>query len=166
MSMDRNPHLPSPAEEDPVVDRFLGTLPRPEPSPAFEMRVLNRVWRPVPRRLREVSDRIFRSWQAKLFLGLLAAGAFLWQAVLVSLAMQFPAETRETLAVGAREVLPTVRNQIARLLGVLIESVKAWLLGMVSGYAVWLMVALFVILVSGAGLFWVLRSGRLKHAWQ
>lgn len=166
MSMDRNPHLPSPAEEDPVVDRFLGTLPRPEPSPAFEMHVLKRVWRPVPRRLRDLSDRIFGSWQAKLLFGLMAAGAFVWQAVLVSLSMQFPAETREILAVGAREVLPTIRNQIARLLGMLIESAKAWLLGLVSGYAVWLMVALFVILVSAVGFIWVLRSGRLKHVWQ
>lgn len=157
---------PTPAEEDPIVHRFLGTLPRPEVSPVFETRVLKRIWRPVPPTVRDRWDRFIGSWSLKLFLTALAAGAFLWQAALVGVALQFPAEARELLTVGARETLPIVVDEAARLWGVVLASVKAWLAAWVAGHLGWLIGALFVILVSAVGLIWVLRSGRMSHVWQ
>lgn len=166
MNRDPNANVPTPAEEDPVVHRFLGTLPRFELGTQFETRVLRRVWRPVPPRLRERWRRFAGSWEARLFLGLLAAGAFLWQAGMVTLAMQFPAEAREIGATAVRQGLPFLWEQTGNLLGQLLGLAKTWIGAWIAGKVLWLVGALAVILVSVIGLIWVARSGRMKHAWQ
>lgn len=166
MNRDPDVNVPTPADEDPVIHRFLGTLPRWEPAPAFEARVLKRVWQPVPPGLRQRWNRFAGSWEAKLFLGLLAAGAFLWQAGLVSLALQFPAEVRAIGATAVQEGLPFVWQQATNLLGQLLALAKTWIGAWIAGKVLWLVGALAVILVSVIGLIWVTRSGRMSHAWQ
>ena len=152
----------TPAEEDPVVHKFLGTLPRPEPRRPLETAVLKRVWRPLPRTLRERWTGALTSWQAKMFLGLLAAGAFVWQAALVSLAVQFPNETRQVVTLVTSELAPLASDQIGRLLGLAGSSVLGW----IASYGAWLAAFAIVTIISAIGLIRVLRAGRMTHVWQ
>jgi hypothetical protein len=46
-----------PAEEDPVVHRYLASLPQYSPSPGFDDRVMARVFAPAPRWLQGVRQR-------------------------------------------------------------------------------------------------------------
>jgi hypothetical protein len=55
--MKDEPQVPVPLEDDPAVDRWLGSLGRFSPRQDFEDRVITRVRVPLPRWLRALRDR-------------------------------------------------------------------------------------------------------------
>lgn len=80
---DEFPMLP----DDPVLDRYLRSLPRLVPRPGFEDRVMARVRRPLPMRVRRARERVLafatpgRVWWAS---GLAAASSAAWTVTLWS----------------------------------------------------------------------------------
>lgn len=154
--------VPTPAEEDPVIHRFLTALPRFQPAPAFETRVLTRVWRQDPLAWRRTRDALAHSWHLRAFLALLAAGAFVWQAILIGFVVENPNSVAESWQLFASEGVPALQSlasdalaQAATPIGELTNAIAVWW---------WLgVVALFVALFCAAGLYGILRSGRNSH---
>lgn len=155
-------HL-TPAEEDPVVHRFVAALARPAPRPPFETRVLTRVWRPPPRAWRAIRARLTSSWQARLLFGALAAGAFIWQFTVVMYVVDHPQTVAQLVSLVETRAWPLVelpaqqgrawldlawRVFLARLIPWL------WMLGVVAVVAA----------LSAVGLVWVIRSERRSYA--
>lgn len=67
-----------PAEEDPILHRYLSLLPAAVPAAALGERVLSGVWRPAPRwvrRSRAVIDDMIASGRIWLVIGALAVGS-------------------------------------------------------------------------------------------
>ncbi|MFQ6044893.1 MAG: hypothetical protein ACE5PT_00865 [Gemmatimonadales bacterium] len=81
---------PTPADEDPLVHRYLAALPRYQPMPDFADRVLLGVWRPIPPRIRSLQARLAQARWPWVVLGLMAAGSFLWQVTFVTALAQHP----------------------------------------------------------------------------
>ncbi len=82
------PQLPlSPADEDPVVHRYLARLSTPEPAPGFDRRILVNVWGPAPAWVRSARARItdhVDSGRVWFVLGALAAGSLIPVAVAIT----------------------------------------------------------------------------------
>jgi hypothetical protein len=85
----------TPAEEDPAVHRALATLPAFAPGPVFENRVMSRVWRPLPPKLRE----LVLAWQdyvdsGRVYgpLGALAVGALIPLGAAIALVATFSSQ--------------------------------------------------------------------------
>ncbi len=70
----------TPAEEDPILHRYLSLLPAAVPTAALSERVLSGVWRPAPRwvrRGRAAIDDMAASGRIWLVIGVLAVGSLL-----------------------------------------------------------------------------------------
>lgn len=154
--------VPTPAEEDPVLHRFLVALPRFQPAPGFETRVLTRVWRPEPVAWLRVKRRLADATQLRVLIGVLVAGAALWQGLLVTLAINNPTMTRDAWAFLLDRGLPALESWGSAALALAAQplgQVQAW-------FAVWWwlgIVAAVVVLFCGAGLYATLRTGRNSH---
>lgn len=101
------PGGPEPAD-DPAVGRYLIALAAFTPSPRFADRVLARVWRPIPRWLRDFRERVLTPARVRAAAGTLAAGSFLWQAALAAFLVSAPAEARSAVSWVGGEVWPFV----------------------------------------------------------
>lgn len=78
----------TPAEEDPIVDRWLTSLPELSPSADFESAVMARVWVPAPRWVQSVQTATRAVFQRKrlwMWAGGLAASSAASLAVIVTL---------------------------------------------------------------------------------
>lgn len=159
----RNPNLPTPADEDPIVHRFLGVLPRFHPAPAFETRVLTRVWRPTSPSLRDRAQRLLTSWHLRAFVALLAAGAFVWQAVIASLALRYPDKAATVLGTALREVAPRVWSVAAGPAADLVASAQTWTIDLVAGRLLLVAAVIVLLLLCAGGLVWAVRGGN-SHA--
>lgn len=161
----------TPGDEDPIVHRYLVALPRFEPRRGFETRVLMRVWRPLPPALRRLRHALARSQAPTIVLGLLAFGAFVWQAALVGLVVSFPAEARGVTAEFISEWLPTLwitaREQLVEL--------ATPVLGTIAGYwtseLLWAAGIVAILAIACTfGLYWTMRShansGGVNHGSQ
>lgn len=138
----------SPAEEDPVLHRYLAVLPEFSPGGLFEERVLAGVWRPDPEWMRNVryalrdSIETGRIW---LLVGAVTVGCLIPLAVLVGTGATFASEigTGSTLLLergipaawtAASEVIGRALSQVETFLGALPVSggtLRAFALGSV-----------------------------------
>jgi hypothetical protein len=78
----------TPAEEDPIVDRWLASLPELSPSAEFENAVMARVWVPAPRWVQSVQTAtraVFHRKRLWMWAGGLAASSAASMAVIVTL---------------------------------------------------------------------------------
>jgi len=78
----------TPAEEDPIVDRWLASLPELSPSAEFEDAVMARVWAPAPRwvqSVRTATGAVFHRKRLWVWAGGLAASSAASMAVIVTL---------------------------------------------------------------------------------
>jgi hypothetical protein len=78
----------TPAEEDPIVDRWLASLPELSPSAEFEDAVMARVWAPAPRwvqSLQTATSTVFNRKRLWVWAGGLAASSAASIAVIVTL---------------------------------------------------------------------------------
>lgn len=84
--------VPTPAAEDPVVHGQLATVSQFAPSGFFADRVMSRVWRPLPPRLRALRER-YEDWvqsgRVWLAVGALAAGSLIPLGIVVGLTVTF-----------------------------------------------------------------------------
>ena len=81
---------PTPAEEDPMVDRWLTSLEAFSPSADFEEEVMARVWVPAPRWMqstRRVARALFSRRRVWVWTGGLAASSAAVMAVVVAFAL-------------------------------------------------------------------------------
>lgn len=165
---ERNVRGITPGDEDPIVHRYLVALPRFEPRRGFEARVLMRVWRPLPPTLRRLRDALERSHAPAIVLGVLAFGAFVWQAALVGLVLSLPAEARAVAVDFVNDWVPmawnTVRDQVTEL--------ATPVLGYLGGYwtpEIFWATAVAAVLAIGCafGLYWTMRlqanTGGVTH---
>ncbi len=82
----------TPAEEDPIVDRWLASLPELTPSTDFADAVMARVWAPAPRwvqSVQRVTGALFDRKHARKWAGGLAASSAVSLAVIVTLAVNY-----------------------------------------------------------------------------
>ncbi len=82
----------NPAEEDPIVDRWLTSLAELSPSADFEDAVMARVWAPAPRwvqSVQRVAGTLFDRKHAWKWAGGLAASSAVSLAVIVTLAVNY-----------------------------------------------------------------------------
>ncbi len=89
MNEDRVSNI-TPSEEDPVVDRWLNSLPELVPSPGFEDAVMARVWRPAPSWLQSMQSAtraLFSGKRVWMWAGGLAASSAVSMVILVGLAV-------------------------------------------------------------------------------
>ncbi len=104
--------------DDHAIRRYVSTLQAFTPSPGFVERVLARVWRPVPRWLRQLRERVLPPHRIRAGVAVLAAGAFLWQAALAVLIATFPDRATSGLARLTSDAWPwlveTGRDYLAR----------------------------------------------------
>ncbi len=87
MNEDRVSNI-TPSEEDPVVDRWLNSLPELVPSPGFEDAVMARVWRPAPSWLQSMQSATRALYSGKrvwMWAGGLAASSAVSMVILVGL---------------------------------------------------------------------------------
>jgi len=85
---DNNVTQLTPAEEDPIVDRWLASLPELSPGGSFEDAVMARVWVPVPHWVRSVQNAtgaLLNRKRVWLWAGGLAAASAASIAVIVAL---------------------------------------------------------------------------------
>ena len=78
----------TPAEEDPIVDRWLASLPELSPGGSFEDAVMARVWVPVPRWVQSVQSTtraLLNRRRVWMWAGGLAASSAASMAVIVAL---------------------------------------------------------------------------------
>ena len=89
MNEDRVSNI-TPSEEDPVVDRWLNSLPELVPNPGFEDAVMARVWRPAPSWLQSMQSAtraLFSGKRVWMWAGGLAASSAVSMVILVGLAV-------------------------------------------------------------------------------
>lgn len=157
---DLNPNRLSPADEDPLVHRYLAALPRYEPVEDFPDRVLLNVWRPLPPRIRALQEGISRARWPWVVLGVMAVGSFTWQLAAITALAQHPEwrvpianwirdEGRRWLGTGWDAAFTTVSHATAPLLS--------------AQTAPWAAAALGVMLVCALGLYLVTRSASPAH---
>ena len=82
----------TPAEEDPIIDRWLASLPELTPSTNFEDAVMARVWVPAPswvQSVRRIAGTLFDRKHAWKWAGGLVASSAVSLAVTVSLAVNY-----------------------------------------------------------------------------
>ena len=82
----------TPAEEDPIVDRWLASLPELSPSAGFEDAVMARVWTPAPRwvqAVQRVAGPLFHRKHAWKWAGGLAASSAVSLAAIITLAVNY-----------------------------------------------------------------------------
>ena len=82
----------TPAEEDPIIDRWLASLPELTPSTDFEDAVMARVWVPAPRwvqSVRRIAGTLFDRKHAWKWAGGLVASSAVSLAVIVTLTVNY-----------------------------------------------------------------------------
>jgi hypothetical protein len=82
----------TPAEEDPIIDRWLASLPELTPSTDFENAVMARVWVPAPRwvqSVRRIAGTLFDRKHAWKWAGGLVASSAVSLAVIVTLTVNY-----------------------------------------------------------------------------
>ena len=82
----------TPAEEDPIIDRWLASLPELTPSTDFEDAVMARVWVPAPswvQSVRRIAGTLFDRKHAWKWAGGLVASSAVSLAVIVTLTVNY-----------------------------------------------------------------------------
>ena len=82
----------TPAEEDPIVDRWLASLPELSPSADFEDAVMARVWAPAPhwvQSVQRVAGTLFHRKHAWKWAGGLAASSAVSLAIIVTVTVNY-----------------------------------------------------------------------------
>lgn len=85
----------TPAEEDPVLHRYLAAMPAYAPRALFEDHVLSRVWRPDPewvRNVRFAGEELVESGRIWLLIGAVTVGSLIPLAVLLGGGASFATE--------------------------------------------------------------------------
>jgi hypothetical protein len=120
-------HGHTPAEEDPVLDAMLASLPLPPQRHNLEDRVLSGVFRPAPRwlrRARSAWQELHESGRIWMVVGSLAAGSVLPLAGL-AVGIRFAApRAGDLLGFGTREVIPYVHAALSAQAASLIETIR------------------------------------------
>jgi hypothetical protein len=148
----------TPSDEDPVVHSFLVALPKFSPVPDFSDRVLLRVWRPVPRRLRKIQTAVTESRWPWLAAGTLAAGALLWQAAVARAVAQHPEWADSAVNWIAARALPVAWATTTGFTADRLAAADAWVqTAIAGGLAVWAAAGLAVLAISTVGLLLTLR---------
>lgn len=160
---------PTPEQEDPALHRLLSSLPRYAPSPAFEDRVLSRVYRPAPawvRALRGDGTRAFDTRTLRWWLGGLIVSSAVSTVVLLIAASTYwmQLETAwSTFATGL--VLGAWREAIAVTSDVAIVVSRAAAQWNFTGYSALALGVggLFVLSLSAWGLHHTMRQFYLER---
>lgn len=156
---DPTSNLPTPADEDPVVHRYLVALPRFSPVPDFSDRVLLRVWRPIPPRLRRFQAALAKSRWPWVIVGTLAAGSLLGQAVAAGVIAQHRGEASVLLDWVAPQGLAAAWAALTALAIDVLTPPAEWLeAGVTENLAVWAAVGLGVLVASALGLFLTVKT--------
>jgi hypothetical protein len=119
----------TPAEEDPVVHRYLSALPSLAPTAGFEDRVMAQVWRPTPawiQRIRCAAAGLFPRRRAWVWAGGLATASTCSLAIIIALMAtnSVQVETAWSAFTGGLG-LPAWRATISGTIG-LVSSVVAY----------------------------------------
>lgn len=151
----------TPAEEDPEVHGHLAAIARHEPRGNFADRVFVNVWRPAPRRVRELRLAV-REWvdsgRVWFLVGALAAGSLIPIAVGVAAIARW----RSELAAALRRAGPAMWNEIVEgWSGTLAEVGSSWAAYAPAGEMLALVgsAAAITTVVCTVGLYRMLRLG-------
>jgi hypothetical protein len=120
-------HGQTPAEEDPVLDGLLASLPLPQQRHNLEDRVLSGVFRPAPRWLRRARSAwkdLHESGRVWMVVGALAAGCVLpLGALALGIRLAAP-RTGDLLGFGTQEIIPYVHAALNTQAASLIETIR------------------------------------------
>lgn len=157
---------PLPAEEDPVVDRMLSGLPTPEPRGKIADRVLSRVRRPLPFRIRKIEAGIRElvdSGRIWLVIGGLAVGSLLPIAVAAVGAAFFATTLANAFHAAVNELLPLGWTYVRHEIMSLVETGRTWAEALALSPRAWSMVAVGTV-IGLAGCGWGLHRTMTPRA--